>query len=150
MNDQPVSREALLRSLDSLEQICNKRIENVRLIDDEELPRFIKSIKCELHNYGVRNTDSALSKISSEFPERITIHEIPFSVAFLLFPMMTVLFISICTMNLFYAVIICLPVILLVLLFYYSIYYWLKRRRKETFTKITAIVMLAKKELSTI
>ncbi|MDQ3112229.1 MAG: hypothetical protein M3R17_20280 [Bacteroidota bacterium] len=78
MNNNVVSRHALLRGLDTLEQICRKRVKNELLIDDEQLPKLVTSTKEALVAYAAHYEMPELSKTASEFPKRIRIMKLPY------------------------------------------------------------------------
>ncbi len=125
MNNQPVSREALLRSLDSLEKICRKRTKNILLIDDNELPQLVHLNKEALSDYALRNKIFELSEISesiiipgkvSEWPEFIWVAITMLVGMLILFPYFIVLaFMS-------------LPLVCLILLYRY------KRKKIKAFS----------------
>jgi hypothetical protein len=77
MNDQVVSRTALLRSLDSLEQICRKRIEDVHLIDDKQLPLLVKSNKEALLKYASHYKIAPLAGIAKSISVPGKYRELP-------------------------------------------------------------------------
>jgi hypothetical protein len=77
MNNQDVSREALLRSLDSLEQICAKRLKNTRVIDDKQLPFFISDIQKALYEYARLHSIPELAVAASKLPDKVVLWQIP-------------------------------------------------------------------------
>jgi hypothetical protein len=80
MEHQAVSRESLLRSLDSLEQICAKRMKNERLIDDKEIPSFIQNIQKALYEYSGEHSIPELALIASRFPPNVVLWQIPLAI----------------------------------------------------------------------
>jgi hypothetical protein len=80
MEHQAVSRESLLRSLDSLEQICVKRMKNEKLIDDKALPSFILSIQKALYEYSGEHSIPELASIASRLPRNVVLLQIPLAV----------------------------------------------------------------------
>jgi hypothetical protein len=152
METKEISREALLRSLDSLEQICVKRMKNERLIDDKELSGFVLNIKRVTTDYAVLNKMPELANVSSEFPEKFKIRTVPYLieiiwiilVCFLVFSLafwgIYGLFIMISF--LFYPLI--LPGAILVF-----VRYGFDRKRNILMNRIAGIAFRAKKLLST-
>jgi hypothetical protein len=112
LDTNPVSQRSLLRSLDSLEQICIKRIKNIELIDDEELPAFVASIKSALLSYSEQHHNLQLSLVSGKLPDSVKIKRISI-------PLIFACLCALCLIGFFllsvYVVIIILPVFLVVL-----------------------------------
>lgn len=143
MNNQSVSREALLRSLDSLEEICVNRIENTRLIDDEQLPAFILSIQTALNEYAYRNSKPELALIAAKLPQKVNLLQIPFVVQVAYY-----ILICVCLIGYFFGfgwfLIIFAPVIFLVVLAHLVVTLVFSRNRKAKLLQICNVADEAK------
>lgn len=139
MNDQPVSREALLRSLDSLEDICINRMENTRLIDDEQLPVFILSIQTALNEYAYRNSTPAVALIAAKLPNKVDLLQIPYAVRVVYYVLICVFLIG-CYFGFGALLVIFAPLILLVVLAHFVVTIAFTNNRKAKLQGICNVV----------
>lgn len=147
MNDQLVSREALLRSLDSLEQICSKRINKVRLIDDEQLSTLILSIQTALYVYADQHAIPALALTATKFPPNVVLPEIPFVVEVIYYAFIS-LFLLGCVFGLAPFLWIFVPVVAVIVIAHAVIAMIFSNNRRTKLMQISSVVDEAGEMLS--
>jgi hypothetical protein len=139
MNNQAVSHEALLTSLDSLEQICTKRLKNTRVIDDKQLPFLVSDIQKALYEYAEQHSIPKLASAASKFPGTVILWQIPLYVQVIYYSLI-VLFLSGFIFGLQWLLLMFFPVVAVIVIAHAVVTMVFSYKRKGTLMRIADVV----------
>jgi hypothetical protein len=145
-NDQGVSREALLRSLDSLEEICVKRLKNTRVIDDKQLPFFISDIQKALYEYARLHSIPGLAVAASKFPGKVVLWQIPLIAEIIYYSLIGFFLIGL-VLGLGWLLLIFFPVMAVIVIAHAVVTMVFSYKRRATLMQIADVVDEAKEML---